>query len=80
MFESVNRCTDRRTGGRQLESHPISSPMAFGSGEPIIQVVFNGIGTSGHHSHLLLIHSNTEVILYKHTIIFTRQQYSGMLV
>ena len=70
MFESVNRCTDRRTGGRQLESKPISSPMAFGSGELIIHIVFNGIGTSGHHSHLLLIHSNTEVILYKHMKLY----------
>ena len=29
MFESVDGCTD----GRQLESHTISSPWAFGSGE-----------------------------------------------
>ena len=33
MFESVNGCTDRCTDRRRLESHPISSPGAFGSGE-----------------------------------------------
>ena len=33
MFESVDRRTDRRTDGCPLDSHPISSPWAFGSGE-----------------------------------------------
>ena len=41
MSESVKAGTDRptngRTDGRRLESHPISSPKAFGSGELIIQ-------------------------------------------
>ena len=33
MSESVIGPTDARTNGRRLESHPISSPRAFGSGE-----------------------------------------------
>ena len=33
MFESVNGQTDARTDGHRLESHPISSPRAFGSNE-----------------------------------------------
>ena len=33
MFESVDARTDAHTDGRQLESHTISSPWAFGSGE-----------------------------------------------
>ena len=33
MSESVNARTDGRTDGRRLESHHISSPRAFGSGE-----------------------------------------------
>ena len=37
MFKSVNARTDGQTNarmeGRQLESHPLSSPRAFGSGE-----------------------------------------------
>ena len=33
MFESVNARMDRRMEGRQLESHPLSSPGVFGSGE-----------------------------------------------
>ena len=37
MFESVDARTDARTDGRtdghRLESHTISSPRAFGSGE-----------------------------------------------
>ena len=33
MFESVDARTNRRTDGRRLESHTISSPWAFGSGE-----------------------------------------------
>ena len=33
MSESVNRRTDARTHGCQLEIHPIRSPRAFGSGE-----------------------------------------------
>ena len=33
MFEGMNRRTDGRRHGRRLESHPISSPGAFGSGE-----------------------------------------------
>ena len=41
MSESVKAWTDRpthgRTDGRRLESHPISSPRAFGSGELKIQ-------------------------------------------
>ena len=33
MFESVNRRTGGQMDGRPLESHPISLPTAFGSGE-----------------------------------------------
>ena len=33
MFESVEGRSDGCTDGRRLESHPISSPRAFGSGE-----------------------------------------------
>ena len=33
MSESVNGPTDSRTHGHRLESHPISSPRAFRSGE-----------------------------------------------
>ena len=33
MSESVNKRTDGRTHGCRLESHPISSLRAFGSGE-----------------------------------------------
>ena len=38
MFESVDGRMDSRTDGRRLESHTISSPWAFGSGELKIQV------------------------------------------
>ena len=37
MFESVDARTNIRTNGRQLESNPISSPRAFGSGKLIKQ-------------------------------------------
>ena len=33
MSESVKGRTDPRTDGRGLESHPVSSPRAFDSGE-----------------------------------------------
>ena len=33
MSESVNGPTNGQTHRRRLESHPISSPRAFGSGE-----------------------------------------------
>ena len=33
MFESVDGRTDARMHGRRLESHTLSSPWAFGSGE-----------------------------------------------
>ena len=33
MFESMDAKTHARTDGRRLESHPMSSPGAFGSGE-----------------------------------------------
>ena len=42
MFESVDRLTDGQTDGRPLDSHPISSPYAFGTGELKIK--------SGEHS------------------------------
>ena len=33
MFESMDAQTHARTDGRWFESHPMSSPGAFGSGE-----------------------------------------------
>ena len=39
MFESVDGRTDGRTDGRRIESHTISSPWAFGSGE--LKILFS---------------------------------------
>ena len=63
MFESVDAQTDARTDELRLESHTISSPRAFGSGELIIQASYFCCNTYISLKTYAKIHLNREVCI-----------------